>query len=351
MVRAKPFPGSGANRAMTAESATATTRLAPSPTGALHLGNARTFLLTWLWARARGARVVLRIEDIDGPRVKPEATAQALEDLRWLGLDWDEGPDVGGPHAPYTQSERLGRYAEALERLRALGLAYPCVCTRKEVEAAASAPHGPEDDGPRYPGTCRGRFASAEEAQAASGRTPAWRFAAPSRSVAFDDAFVGARAYDVAAAFGDFVIAKSSTGPAYQLAVVVDDAAMGVTQVLRGDDLLPSTPRQLLLYEALGLTPPSFAHLPLVVGPDGKRLAKRHGDTRIATYRAAGVAPERLVALLARWSDLGPEDALAAHDLIPRFDLAKVPRTRVLCGPEEDAFLRNSRRAGGRLPG
>jgi glutamyl-tRNA synthetase len=301
------------------------TRFAPSPTGALHLGNARTFLLNWLWARKEGAKIVLRIEDIDSPRVKADATQQALDDLRWLGLDWDEGP--------FVQTERLALYEAALAKLGA----YPCVCTRKEVEAAASAPHGPEDDGPRYPGTCRGKFASADEARAKSGREPAWRFPVEPGEVVFTDLFAGEKRFDVAKTTGDFVVAKAS-GPAYQLAVVVDDAAMGITHVVRGDDLLPSTPRQILLYRKLGLEPPAFIHLPLVVGEDGKRLAKRHGDTRVSMYREAGVAPARLLALLARWSCL-PERATAG-EMVADFALEKVPHERVVFTTADDRWLR-----------
>jgi len=300
------------------------TRLAPSPTGALHLGNARTFLLTWLWARQEGARIALRVEDIDGPRVKQGASEQALSDLRWLGLDWDEGPIV--------QTERIPLYEKALARLGA----YPCVCTRKEIESAASAPHGPEDEGPRYPGTCRGRFSSGAEAREKTGRDPAWRFPVSEGAVHFLDDLAGEQSVDVARTTGDFVVYKAS-GPAYQLAVVVDDAAMDVTHVIRGDDLLSSTPRQLLLYEKLGLAPPGFAHVPLVVGEDGRRLAKRHGDTRLSLYREAGVAPERVLALLARWSGL-PERA-SARELVSDFDWKKVPRERVVFTPEDDRWL------------
>jgi glutamyl-tRNA synthetase len=300
------------------------TRLAPSPTGALHLGNARTFLLTWLWARSVDAKIVLRIEDIDGPRIKAGATEQALSDLRWLGLDWDEGP--------FVQTERLELYEAALERLGA----YPCVCSRKEIELAASAPHGAEDEGPRYPGTCRGRFASAALARA-SGREPAWRFPVKPGVVKFRDLFAGEQAFDVASSTGDFVVAKA-TGPAYQLAVVIDDAAMEVTHVIRGDDLLPSTPRQLLLYEKLGLAPPAFAHLPLVVGEDGRRLAKRHGDTRIATYREAGVPAARLLELLGRWSGIPPR--ASARDMVPGFALERVPHERVVFTAADDRWLR-----------
>jgi glutamyl-tRNA synthetase len=296
-------------------------RLAPSPTGALHLGNARTFLATWLRARQAGGALVLRIEDIDGPRVKAGADAALLEDLRWLGLDWDEGP--------FAQTERLALYAAALERLRARGLAYPCVCTRREVEEAASAPHGP--DGPRYPGTCRARAPG--DAAAGAGREPAWRFAVEPEDVLVRDLFAGERAFQVDDAPGDFVVAKAGGGPAYQLAVVVDDAAMGITEVVRGEDLLPSTPRQLLLYRALGLEAPAFVHLPLVIGDDGRRLAKRHGDTTLAAFRRAGAAPERIVGWLARTLGIEAPEAARPADLVGALDLARVPREPVVWNP------------------
>jgi glutamyl-tRNA synthetase len=307
-------------------------RLAPSPTGALHLGNARSFLIAWLSIRSRGGAVVLRMEDLDHPKVKPWAAAQVLEDLRWMGLDWDEGPDIGGPHAPYVQSQRIAHYAGALERLQALGLVYPCVCSRSDVEHAQSAPHAGED-GPRYPGTCRDRFASFEEAVAAlpPGRLPAWRFRAPEERILFVDGFAGEVAADVAGRDGDFVIARHREGAGYMLGVVVDDARMGITDVLRGDDLLPATPRQLLLYRALGLEPPRFTHVPLVVGPDGRRLAKRHGDTRIAMLRGQGMRPGQLVGLLACWCGwAAPGEECTPRALLGRFDLATLPHAPVV---------------------
>jgi glutamyl-tRNA synthetase len=295
-------------------------RLAPSPTGVLHLGNARTFLLTWLDARARGGTLLLRVEDIDGPRVKPEAEAQALDDLRWLGLDWD-GPLL-------RQSEHQARYACLVDDLLARGLAYPCVCTRKEVEEAASAPHEAWMDATPYPGTCRGRWRTREAALQETGREPAVRFRVEVDSVPFVDRFRGAENGAIA---GDFVIEKRDRGPAYQLAVVADDARQGVTDVVRGDDLIPSTPRQLLLYDALGRSAPAFAHLPLLVGPDGRRLAKRHGDTSLRHFRELGVSPERLVGHLAAVSGLAPPGALRRPaDLLGDFDLGHVPRQPVV---------------------
>ena len=302
-------------------------RLAPSPTGALHLGNARSFLLAWLSVRARGGTVVMRIEDLDHPKVKPWTVAEIFEDLRWLGLDWDEGPDVGGPYGPYAQRERTEHYAAALEVLKDQGLVYPCVCSRQDVESAQAAPHA--EDYQRYPGTCRGRFGSFAESAAAlpSGRVPAWRFKAPDVVVGLDDGFMGHYEVNVAQRDGDFVLARDVQGAGYMLAVVVDDAAMDITEVLRGDDLLPATHRQLLLHRALGIEPPQFFHVPLVVGLDGKRLAKRHGDTRLRAYREQGVSPEQITGFLA-WScglvPLGTKCRPA--ELIADFSLAKLPR-------------------------
>jgi glutamyl-tRNA synthetase len=309
--------------------ATVVGRLAPSPTGAQHVGNARTYLLAWLSARSRHGRVVLRIEDIDSPRVKPEAAEQALEDLRWLGLDWDDGPVV--------QTERLAVYRAALARLQEQEMVYPCTCTRSDVERAASAPHA-EHEGPVYPGTC----ASRRVADATLGDRPyCWRFRVPASTPAFLDGIRGPTAIDLRATGGDFVVWKAprSAGepgtPAYQLAVVADDAAGGITEVVRGDDLVPSTPRQILLYEALGLRPPAFSHVGLVVGPDGRRLAKRHGDTRLSSLSQAGVRPEALLGLLA-WSCgwLGRPEAVTARELIPRFRLDSVPRGPFVLTPE-----------------
>ena len=312
---------------------TAVTRLAPSPTGALHLGNARTFLANWLLARQMGWKIILRIEDIDGPRIKRGADRGLIEDLTWLGLDWDEGP--------VYQSARIVKYREAIDQLIASGKAYPCVCSRKEVEAAASAPHA-EDGAAVYPGSCRGKFASLDEAEHAGGRPPCVRFEAPDEVVEFHDHFVGNKRFNVARELGDFVIAKADGTPAYQLAVVVDDAETGVDRVVRGDDLLDSTPRQVLLYRALGMRDhiPEYWHLPLVVGEDGRRLAKRHGDTRLATYRDRGVTPQRMLALLADWcgvSDVG--ESVTAADLVKSFRLENVPKHATVFTAAHDRWL------------
>jgi glutamyl-tRNA synthetase len=297
------------------------TRLAHSPTGAQHVGNARTYLIAWLAARSQGGRVVLRIEDIDSPRTKPGAADQACDDLRWLGLDWDEGPLV--------QTQRLPLYEQALAHLQQRELVYPCTCSRGDIERAASAPHA-EHEGPVYPGTCAGRRAA--DAATLGERPFAWRFRASPWDWSFADRFCGKMDPEPD---GDFVVWKSAGTPAYQLAGVVDDAANGVTEVIRGDDLLASTPRQLQLYAALGLRPPTFAHVPLVVGPDGRRLAKRHGDTRLSALRAAGVSAERLLGLLAWSCGWLPEVMpVTARELVPLYRLDAIPPRPLVLGPQ-----------------
>ncbi len=291
-------------------------RLAPSPTGALHIGNVRTFMVAWLRARACGGRILLRMEDLDHPRDKPGAAAQAIDDLRWLGFDWD---------AEYVQSARKPFYRAALDRLKRAGLVYPCVCSRRDVENAQSAPHAGEQL--RYPGTCRGRFASWEAAAAI--RPPCWRFLVQDHgTVRLDDAFAGEYMQDVAETLGDFPLARDVDGAGYTLAVVVDDAEMGVTEVVRGDDLLPATPGHLLLQRALGLPTPVYCHLPLVVGPDGRRLAKRHGDTRIASYRAAGVAAETVIGRIAASCGWGDGSPVRLAELLDVFSLDAMPHGR-----------------------
>lgn len=305
-------------------------RLAPSPTGAQHVGNARTFLLAWLSARSRAGQVALRIEDIDSPRVKSGAAESIGVDLSWLGLDWD-GESI-------VQSTRLPLYEAALRSLRGRELVYPCTCSRSDVATASSAPHA-EHEGPVYPGSCAGRRAA--DADSLGDRPFCWRFRLPGDSPEFEDRFLGRVSIDLRKAGGDFVVWKMPpsrgglSAPAYQLAVVVDDAARGVTEVVRADDLLASTPRQLLLYRALGLRAPQFCHVPLVVGPDGRRLAKRHGDTRLASLREAGVKSEALLGLLAYscgwFSSIQP---VTARELLPVFRLDTIPREPFVLTPE-----------------
>ncbi len=301
-------------------------RYAPSPTGALHVGNARTALLAWLQVRAQGGAFVLRIEDLDRPRTVPGAAERLCEELRWLGLDWDEGPDVGGPFGPYVQSERTASYNEALRSLQARGRLYPCFCSRQEIARAASAPHGPQDDGPRYPGTCRALAPEVAAARATAGRSPALRFQVAPGPVSFCDGVRGPLAVDVDATVGDFVVRRADGLHSYQLAVAVDDALMAITDVLRGDDLLTSAPRQVQLLHALGLATPRYAHVPLVLGPDGERLAKRNGEVQLGWLRERGVAPERLVAELARSAGLADVKAVSARELVQGFDLARLSR-------------------------
>lgn len=272
---------------------------------------------------------MLRMEDIDKPRSRPEMARQLLDDLRWLGLDWDEGPDVGGPYAPYEQSARESLYGEALERLSRDGWLYPCYCSRADLAAVASAPHGLASEGPVYPGICR-RLTAEERAARAAVKTPALRFAMPEKPIVVDDLAAGMQRFPPGAG-GDFIVRRADGIFAYQLAVVVDDAAMEITDVLRGADLLDSTPRQLALFEALGLTPPRYAHIPLLYGPDGRRLSKRHGAVTIAGMRAAGTPPERVIGCLAYLSGLSERpEPVRADELIAGFDLAKVPREPVV---------------------
>ncbi len=320
-------------RRPTAPSGGRKTRLAPSPTGALHLGNARTFVLNWVLARQQGWRVALRIEDLDTPRVKPETVTQTIDTLAWLGLDWDEGPT--------TQAADLAPYRAALERLRQDGSVYPCRCTRQEIERAQSAPHA-EDHELRYPGTCRHQPHQAVASQI-PGDAAAWRMVVPPGPVAFHDHLHGPQTIDVDAQVGDFIVATKAGLPAYQLAVVVDDARQAITDVVRGDDLLGSAARQVLLYRALGLGgPPAYYHLPLVLGTDGRRLAKRHGDTRVATYRDRGVPPERVLGLIAYWSGMtGHRGAVDLGALVAGWALDRLPRAPVTFTAEDDAWLRD----------
>ncbi|HEX8283748.1 MAG TPA: tRNA glutamyl-Q(34) synthetase GluQRS [Pyrinomonadaceae bacterium] len=283
-------------------------RLAPSPTGHLHLGHARTFWTAYARARAAGGALVLRNEDLDPARSRAEFAAAMLEDLRWLGIDWDEGPDVGGPHAPYTQSERRALYLEAWARLVAAGHVYPCVCSRRDVARAAGAPHetnaaaagsragagfaAAPDDEPHYPGTCRPPEGAATRAHA----SPAglnWRFRVPDGDeVAFEDLNRGRQVYVAGRDFGDFVVWRRDDVPAYQLAVVVDDALMKITEVVRGADLLKSTARQALLQRALGHPTPAYFHCDLVTDERGERLAKRHASLSLRALRDSGLTPE-----------------------------------------------------------
>ncbi|HEX4645369.1 MAG TPA: tRNA glutamyl-Q(34) synthetase GluQRS [Verrucomicrobiae bacterium] len=265
-------------------------RLAPSPTGLLHLGHARTFWIAQQRALAHGGALVLRNEDLDSARCKPEFVAAMLEDLRWFGFRWQEGPDCGGAFGPYNQSERRNLYFAALEKLQANGAIYPCACSRKDILGAAAAPHENQDE-PIYPGTCR----PADGSKLKNNSALNWRFrAADGEAIEFTDGHFGSQRFVAGRDFGDFVVWRQDDAPAYQLAVVVDDAAMEITEVVRGADLLLSTARQIVLYRALGLKPPVFYHGPLVTDDSGIRLAKRHDSLSLRKLREAGRTPEEL---------------------------------------------------------
>lgn len=322
--------------------------------------------MAWLCARAAGGQVVLRMEDIDPDRSRPEFVADMARDLLWLGLDWDEGPEFpdlpdlrsdlpavpadgpspahmparGGPHGPYSQSERLALYADALARLEREGHVYPCFCTRKELRSLASAPHAGEC-GPAYPGTCRALGPDDRARRLAQGRRPAMRVRCGETTVTFIDRIAGPQRMSLADCGGDFAVCRSDGVFAYQLAVVVDDIAMGITQVVRGDDILSSTPRQIWLYRLLGAPVPDYVHVPLLLDHEGERLAKRHGSLAVAALREAGVSPRAITGYLA-WR-LGLRDApgpAVPRELRAGFDLARVVRQPVILPADVADVLR-----------
>jgi glutamyl-tRNA synthetase len=291
----------------------------------LHLGNLRTALLAWLFARSAGGSFALRIEDLDLPRTRPGAAPTLLADLRWLGLDWDDGPDVSGPFGPYYQSQRASLYDAAFARLLALDRVYPCYCTRAELARIASAPHAGEDSA-TYPGTCRNLSSAERRRREREGRRRAWRFRVPDGEIAFIDALAGEVRETLTETCGDFIVRRGDGLYAYQLAVVVDDALMGVTQVVRGADLLASTARQLALYDALGHPRPRlYAHVPTLRDATGARISKREAASGLEPLRARGVSPERVVGWLAASCGLTPDvTPLAARDLAATFDLRAI---------------------------
>ena len=294
-------------------------RYAPSPTGDLHLGNLRTALLAWLFARCSDGHFVLRIEDLDRPRVRPGASERILSDLRWLGLDWDEGPDIGGSYAPYIQSERHEIYTTYLQCLQDQDLIYPCYCSRAEIARAASAPHG--NEGPRYPGTCRSLTQAQRKQHEDNNRRPSLRFRVDDeRTISFTDLLVGPVQQQVQQTVGDFIVCRSDGIFAYQFAVVVDDGLMHINQVVRGVDLLESIARQILLFEALGFQVPTFAHVPLLLDEHGKRFSKRIQSAGLEPLRSEGVTPEQVVGQMAvecGLVDRGEE--LSAEKLVKRY--------------------------------
>ena len=290
-------------------------RLAPSPTGAQHIGNARTYLVAWLHARTNQGELLLRIEDLDTPRTKSGAEALIFEDLTWLGLDWDRDSSSLGF---IRQSDRTDRYTEVLDQLKSLELVYPCVCTRSEIEEAATAPHETFLDGTVYNGKCATNGVADALSFDRQGIKYAWRFRFPRcNQVTWMDQFAGTQSLIPSQSLGDFVVARNYGPVAYQLAVVVDDYDSGINHVVRGNDLIFSTYRQLAIYRAMQWEPPNWIHLPLVVGCDGRRLAKRHGDSRLSYYRDLGTKPEELLGAIAKsLSLLNDRTPLTANQIL-----------------------------------
>jgi glutamyl-tRNA synthetase len=310
-------------------------RFAPSPTGYLHVGGARTALFNWLYARRQGGTFVLRIEDTDAERSSWDMVSGIVDGLRWLGLDWDEGPDVGGPHEPYFQSARLDKYRAMAHRLVEGGRAYYCYCSTETLQAkrrAAEAAGG----GWMYDRACRTLPSDEVARLEAAGAPRAVRFLTPEGQTAFDDLVHGAIAFENAN-IEDFVILRSDNQPTYHLSVVVDDIDMEITHVVRGDDHISNTPKQLLLYEAFGRPVPAFAHVPLILGPDKKRLSKRHGATSVTEYRTAGYLPEAMVNFLALlgWSPGDDRELFTRDELIRSFDLRGISGGNAVFNPEK----------------
>lgn len=308
-------------------------RLAPSPTGLLHLGHARTFLVAWWRARNVGGRLLMRLEDLDGPRAKPEFAAAALRDLAWLGIDWD-GPD-------YVQSQGLAEISAAAADLEQRGLAYACVCSRGDVRSAQSAPQLGDNE-PRYPGTCRGKFASLAAALAETGKPAGLRLQVAEGAVTVKDELLGERSFDVQTEVGDFLIAKRDRAPAYQLSCVVDDARQAVTEVVRGEDLFASSARQRLLQQALGLPPVRYVHVPLVLDESGRRLAKREDDLSLQELREGGTDPRAIVAWAAKSCGIAAAERITARVALIDFALAKLPREPVILDGATIAQLREA---------
>ena len=302
-------------------------RFAPSPTGYMHLGNVWAGLFAWLEVRKNNGLMILRVEDLDPDRSKSHFTERLVSDLKWLGLDWDEGPSIGGKYGPYSQNDRRDIYASALEVLKNQGLVYPCFCTRKELRAA-SAPHR-EDGIFIYSGTCKGLETSAVEALKATKRH-AWRIKVPDKTIEFEDLNYGIYKQNLLRDCGDFVLARGDGVHAYQLAVVVDDALMGVNNVVRGSDLIDSSPRQIFLHESLGFKAPDFGHVPLLKGENSDRLSKRHKALDLGSLRDQGWRAQDILGLLAfKGGLIDRVEPIQASDLISVFDWSKVPQNDI----------------------
>lgn len=321
-------------------------RFAPSPTGLLHVGNARTALFNFLFTRKKGGTFILRLEDTDMERSSAEAEEAILNDLKWLGIDWDEGPGQPGEHGPYRQSERLETYRRYGGELLKKGEAYRCYCTPEELEEKKkrSLARGIP---PKYDGRCRNLSAEEERSFSAAGRPASLRFKVGARTVEFQDLVKGKVSFD-GQGIGDFIIVRSDGVASYNFAVVVDDALMQITQVIRGEDHLANTPRQLLLYKTLGFLPPQFAHLPLIVGPDRAPLSKRHGNTAVAHFREEGYLAEALVNYLALlgWSSEDAEEIFSLEKLIGKFSLGRVSRSPAIFNYEKLKWVNRNHMKG-----
>ncbi|MCL5774421.1 MAG: glutamate--tRNA ligase [Firmicutes bacterium] len=300
-------------------------RFAPSPTGYLHIGGARTALFNWLFARKAKGIFVLRIEDTDIDRSTLESEEKILEDMKWLGMDWDEGPDTGGPFGPYRQSERLNSYLESVRKLIDEGRAYPCYCTEEELKAKREESLS-QHRTPRYDGKCRNLSKEEIKKLEAGGRKPAIRFKIKEGQIIIDDMVKGKVSFKGEEVSGDFIILKSDGTPSYNFAVVVDDVTMGITHVIRGDEHLNNTPRQMMLYEALGFSLPSFGHLSMILAPDHTKLSKRHGTTAVGEFREKGYLPQAIlnyIALLG-WAPHGEQEFFSLEELVENFSLDRV---------------------------
>lgn len=308
-------------------------RFAPSPTGHLHIGNARTAILNWIFARHSGGRYVLRIEDTDAERSSQESESSILQDLHWLGLDWDEGPDCGGDFGPYRQSERLDIYRKFVDELLAKEHAYACYCTPEELESERRRAIA-EGRQPVYSGRCRRLSAAQRQAFERQGRKPVMRLIFPQRPFAFDDIVKGTITFP-AGDLGDFVILRADGLPTYNFAVVIDDHLMQISHVVRGDDHVANTPKQLAVYDALDWQPPTFGHIPMILGEDRSRLSKRHGATSVDQYARRGYLPEALVNYLSllSWSSPSGDEILSRERLIEEFDFGRVSRSPAVFDP------------------
>lgn len=308
-------------------------RFAPAPTGFLHVGSCRTALFNWLFSKKYGGKFILRLEDTDKERSRPEFEKDIMESLRWLGLDWDEGPDIGGPYGPYRQSQRLPLYENYLKRLLEEDRAYYCFCSEEDLanERRDMLSRGIQ---PKYSGRCRVLAPETARKYVAEGRKHIIRFKMPQKTITFEDLVRGKISFD-GGAIGDFAIARSLSSPLFIFAVTVDDFEMRISHVIRGEDLLPNVPKQIALQEALGFSSPRYAHLPMLLGEDRSKLSKRHGATAVAEYRKMGYLPEAMINFLALlgWHPPGDREIFSKEELIREFSLSRVQKSGAIFNP------------------